>query len=449
MTGDSTRTVATRSARIAAATLTSRATGFIRTVSLGAALGAGLVGNSYATALMLPGIVYEILLGGIGTAILLPLLHKAQTKGDKYAGDFTARIISVSTLSFVAVVIVLMATLPLVIPLLGGSAVSAEANRLAIQLSVFTVPTIAAYGVAATLTACLHSHKVFGVPAIAPMANNLTLIAAAAILLLTPAGTSTTTTISVLGTATLMGAALQVLLLYLTLRRTTGYRWSWQPSLRGYGLRALARTLGWVIAYTAIAQAGTVVTLGLLRASSTTGPMIYNNAWIILMMAYGVAALPIITSSAPDLTAQAAESPRKARDGYRRAARLILIVTVPASLVGAVLAIPITQFVFSWGRYTDADATATGQVLAIGLLALAPYAISQLQLWAFLSLRDARTPTMVMASGSLLRILLCVGVFAFLQPAWTGMGLIAAWGIGNLLTALVGDLAFRHRCRLR
>ncbi|WP_084471886.1 lipid II flippase MurJ [Haloglycomyces albus] len=449
MTGDSTRTVAARSAGIATATLTSRATGFLRTVSLSAALGAGLVGNSYATALMLPGIVYEILLGGIGTAVLLPLLHRAQSKGDKYANDFTARIISVSILAFGTVVVVLMAMLPLVIPLLGGSSVSAESNRLAIQLSLFTVPTIAAYGVAATLTACLHSHKAFGVPAIAPMANNVTLIAAATILLLTPASTSNSTTIGVLGTATLAGAMLQVLLLKRTLQRVTGYRWSWQPSLRGYGLRSLARTLGWVIAYTAIAQAGTIVTLGLLRASSTTGPMIYNNAWIILMMAYGVVALPIITSSAPDLTAHAAESHQKAHEGYRHASRLVLIVAIPTSLVGAALAVPITRFVFNWGRYTDADATATGQVLAVGLIALAPYAISQLQLWVFLSLRDAKTPTMVMACGSLLRIVLCVAVVTFLQSDLTGIGLIAAWGIGNLLVALVGDVAFRYRCRRR
>jgi putative peptidoglycan lipid II flippase len=50
---------------VAAGTLLSRVTGFVRTVMVLAALGAGLVGDAYNAANVLPNAVYDLLLGGV------------------------------------------------------------------------------------------------------------------------------------------------------------------------------------------------------------------------------------------------------------------------------------------------------------------------------------------------------------------------------------------------
>ena len=47
---------------------------------LAAALGVGLVGNAYNTANTLPNIVYELLLGGVLTSVVVPLLVHAQER---------------------------------------------------------------------------------------------------------------------------------------------------------------------------------------------------------------------------------------------------------------------------------------------------------------------------------------------------------------------------------
>jgi hypothetical protein len=65
---------------MAVATLVSRVTGLLRTIVLAAALGVGLVNDAYSTANTLPNIVYELLLGGVLTSVIVPLLVHAQER---------------------------------------------------------------------------------------------------------------------------------------------------------------------------------------------------------------------------------------------------------------------------------------------------------------------------------------------------------------------------------
>ena len=65
---------------MAVATLVSRITGLLRTMVLAAALGVGLVNDAYNTANTLPNIVYELLLGGVLTSVVVPLLVHAQER---------------------------------------------------------------------------------------------------------------------------------------------------------------------------------------------------------------------------------------------------------------------------------------------------------------------------------------------------------------------------------
>ena len=65
---------------MAVATLVSRVTGLLRTMVLAAALGVGLVNDAYTTVNTLPNIVYELLLGGVLTSVIVPLLVHAQER---------------------------------------------------------------------------------------------------------------------------------------------------------------------------------------------------------------------------------------------------------------------------------------------------------------------------------------------------------------------------------
>src|SRR5690606_1395240 len=72
--------VARNSTVMALGSIISRVTGFIRTAAIGAAIGAAAVGDAYTLANILPGMVYELLLGGVLTSVVVPLLVRARKR---------------------------------------------------------------------------------------------------------------------------------------------------------------------------------------------------------------------------------------------------------------------------------------------------------------------------------------------------------------------------------
>jgi hypothetical protein len=77
---DTTASVTRNSAVMAVGSLASRLTGFVRTVVIGAAIGAKAFSDDYTLANTLPNMVYELLLGGVLASVVVPLLVRARTR---------------------------------------------------------------------------------------------------------------------------------------------------------------------------------------------------------------------------------------------------------------------------------------------------------------------------------------------------------------------------------
>src|SRR4030095_10342362 len=71
---------------MAIGTVLSRATGFLRTVAIAAAIGTGALGDAYNVANTTPNILYDLLLGGVLTSVIVPVLVRA-SKEDPDGGD--------------------------------------------------------------------------------------------------------------------------------------------------------------------------------------------------------------------------------------------------------------------------------------------------------------------------------------------------------------------------
>jgi putative peptidoglycan lipid II flippase len=440
------RTVLSRGSFIAAGALSSRITGFVRTAAIGAALGAGVVGNSYATSIMLPGVIYEILLGGIAAAVLVPLLNRAKAEHTDEGRAFAQRLLSFAALAFALTAALATAAMPALIPLLGGQVTAGASTNLTVAFAMFTVPAVFFYGVGAVATAILNARGTFALPAWSPACNNLTLITAAIVLIAFPADEFGALRVGFLGGATLLGAALQAALLFPAMRRA-GIRWRWQPSLRGFGLRRLARTLAWVACYVTVGQIAVVVIIGLTRAAGEhggPGPLIYNNAWIVLMMAYGVLSLPIITALTPDLSERRNLASAATANTYATGFRLIILTAAPATAAMIALAQPVAIAVFQWGNYTRADALDTAAVIAAAGFALIPYGLTQLQFFTFLALGDARTPAVVMLAATVVRIGLCVAAYAIVPAERVAAAMMAANAASYAVAAAIA-MPLLHR----
>ena len=101
---DTGTSVARHSAVMAVGSIVSRVTGFLRTAAIGAAIGVLAVGNDYNLANTLPGMVYELLLGGVLSSVVIPLLVRARTRDADRGEAYTQRLLSL------AVVFLLVAT---------------------------------------------------------------------------------------------------------------------------------------------------------------------------------------------------------------------------------------------------------------------------------------------------------------------------------------------------
>ena len=169
---------------MAIASAARRLTGFLRSLAVIAALGVALVGNAYNTANTLPNIVYELLLGGVLTSVVVPLLvRRAGARPGPRRGVHPAAAHAwpsprwpVATL--LATLAAPLLTAALLVPD-GGYEGRADHAVLAYLL----LPEIFFYGLGAMLGAILNTRGVFGPPAWAPVLNNVVVIAVAGVFL--------------------------------------------------------------------------------------------------------------------------------------------------------------------------------------------------------------------------------------------------------------------------
>ena len=148
---------ASNSAIMAIGSLVSRGTGFLRTVVLAAALGGGAINDAYTTAQVLPGIVYELLLGALLSSTIIPVLVRRR-KADPDRGEaYTQRLVTLTVvvLGSAALLVTVMAS---ALTLLYTSSDMPEAFRsLVTKISYLTLPMLFFIGISGILTAVLNT----------------------------------------------------------------------------------------------------------------------------------------------------------------------------------------------------------------------------------------------------------------------------------------------------
>jgi putative peptidoglycan lipid II flippase len=262
--------------------------------------------------------------------------------------------------------------------------------------------------------------------------------------------TITTSQVLVLGVGTTLGIVIQAVGLIPALRRV-GFRWRWRWDWRKLGLRELGRISSWMLLYVVVSQIGLVIMLRLAKLAGINahgpGPAIFDNAYLIFMMAHGIAAVSIMTALMPRMAAAASEKRYTDLAGHLSlGVRLSSVVLIPASVAYLVLGRQLAVTLFQWGSYHHEQAISTGWVVAAAGIGLVPFAISQLQLFAFYAMPDTRTPALLNIPVVALRIavdLLLYGVI--LTAAWVAAGLMLGNAISFVFSAVLGYWLLRRR----
>lgn len=392
--------IARSTGRIAIASLVSRITGFMWKVMLVWVLGVGAANDSFNVANTLPNIVYELLLGGVLASVVVPLLVRSQDDPDG-GQAYTQRLLTVALSVLAVATLIAIFTAPLLTSLYIDDSGKDANPELTTAFAYLLLPQILFYGVFALLSAILNAKHDFGPPAWAPVVNNLVVIATIGVYTLVPGKLSLdpvemgNAKLLTLGLGVTLGIMAQAAMLVPPLLRDGfKFKWSWGIDARMKEFGGLAT---WILGYVAISQVGYIVTTRVLTSADGGGVTAYYTAWLLFQLPYGVIGVSLLTAIMPRMSRAAADGDNhKLIADLSYASRISTVTLLPIAAVMTVVGTSVGVALFSYGNSSAEAAERLGQTLAIAAFGLLPYALVMLQLRVFYSLKDARTPTLIM-----------------------------------------------------
>ena len=427
---------------MAIGTVASRVTGFLRTAVLAAVLGVQGVALAFNVANTAPNIVYDLLLGGILTSVVVPLLVRADREGHGEA--YAQRLLTLALLTLGAASVVLVVLAPQIVDLYANKDVTPDTRHLAVTFARFFLPQVLFYGLGAILGAYLNTRGRFGPPMWAPVLNNLVVIVTGLVFLLLPgpshltSGSVTETQVVVLGVGVTLGIVAQTVALLPALR-ATGLHLRLRFDLRGTGLGHAARLARWTFVYVACNQLVFVVVVQL--ATGTHHERDYSSftyAYLLWQLPHAVVAVSVITALLPAMSrAAATDRPGELRRLLDRGLRLTVTALVPAAVAYLVLGRSVATLVFGHGRTSVGEARFIGTLLAVFACGLVAFSVYQLQLRAFYALQDTRTAAFVNFAVNGTTVVADVLLYVLLPDHLKVLGLAAGQSLAYVVGAAV------------
>ncbi|NYI80204.1 murein biosynthesis integral membrane protein MurJ [Nocardioides panzhihuensis] len=446
--------VLANSAVMAAGTLFSRASGFIRSALLVAALGSGLHADVFNIANTVPNMLYILLAGGVFNAVLVPQLVKAQ-KNDADGGTaYTDRIITLAGLFLGVVTVALVLGAPLLMRLYLGAdwytpSHAAELES-AIDFARWCLPQVFFYGMFVLVGQVLNARGVFGPMMWAPIANNIIAISTLVLYLVvfgpSNSGGYTTSQEIVLGLGSTLGIVLQFLLLLPVLRKA-GVRYRPRFDFRGAGLSHTGRLAVWTVLFVIVNQVAYTIVTRLASTGSAaggTGYTVYSNSFLVTQVPHSIITVSLATAILPLLSRHGAagELPELGRT-LSHQMRNALAIVVPIAALIPVLSEDIAHLLFGYGAGADAfkDYAPTLSIFAAGLVF---FTIHYLLLRGFYSLEQNRTVFFIQCAVATTNIVAALVLTRAVSAEYTAPALAGAYTLAYLVGSVVSYVVLKR-----
>lgn len=428
----------------------SRVTGLLRTIAIAYAFGTTLVGDSYNLANTTPNVVYDLVLGGILAATLVPIIVERFERDEHRSIDALATVV---TLALLVLSIVATALAPLIIRLytIGKEPVeAAQQISLAVPLLVMFMPQVFFYGLSTLWTAILNAKRSFAVPAFAPVLNNVIVICLFVGIgrLLSGEGELTVDRITgdrplllLVGLGTTAGIAAMALVLWPAMRHA-GIRLHWNPDWRDSSVATVARLSAWTLGYVAANQVVFFVMTTLINSTGRGRVSAFTFAWQFFQLPYGLFTVSIMTTFTPELATHVARADLGAyRRRFSQGLRLGSLLVIPTAVAFVVLATPAVTVLLERGFFDDASTDVTAFALRWLAIGLPGFAVFLYTMRGFFAFQDTRTPFFLNLFENGLQVVLS---FALL-PFFGFGGIIAAFSIAYSIGAVVALVTLQRR----
>ncbi|MET9253642.1 murein biosynthesis integral membrane protein MurJ [Streptomyces sp. NPDC048182] len=447
------------SAVMAAGTMVSRLTGFVRSAMIVSALGLSLLGESFQIAYQLPTMIYILTVGGGLNSVFVPQLVRSMKEDDDGGEAYANRLLTLVMVALGVLTALGMLAAPLLVRALSNPvATYAPANEVAVTFTRYFLPSIFFMGVHVVMGQVLNARGRFGAMMWTPVLNNVVIIVTLGMFIWVY-GTASHSGMTVesippegqrlLGIGVLLGLVVQALAMIPYLRET-GFRLRLRFDWRGHGLGKAAMLAKWTILFVLANQAGALVVTQLATASvketriDGTGFSAYANAQLIWGLPQAIITVSLMAALLPRISRAAADDDGGAvRDDISQGLRTTAVAIVPVSFGFLALGIPMCTLIF--GSSGTGAATNMGYMLMAFGLGLIPYSVQYVVLRAFYAYEDTRTPfynTVIVAVVNAAASGLC---YLLLPARWAVVGMAAAYGVAYAIGVGVAWRRLRKR----
>lgn len=434
---------------VTSGTALSRVTGLIRIIIFGIVIGQTALADAYDIANNAPNVVYELLLGGILTATLVPLFTRYLHDGDDES------INAITSFAFVALAVITTIAImlaPLIFKIFSlnpADTIDADLFRQAgTMLTRLLLLQIFFYGVTSICTSILHARKQFFAAAWSPVLANLVTITS--LLFVSRVSSVDPPTLEeivensslqwLLGMGSTSGIIVMALALVFALRRS-GTSLKFKFNRTHDAVRQLLKLSGWAVAYIAANQ----VTLVVIKNLATPGSGnvdAYSKAYTFFSLPHGLLAVSIATTFVPELARAVAQNNRHEFDRrFFSGLRLTAIATIPASIILVLFAKPIVAQLLQYGNFDASATTNTARALTGLAVGLSGFSIYLFVLRGFYSHGDTRTPFFINLFENALNVVFAIA----LVKKYDVLGLGLAFSFAYLISSVIAFIALRRK----
>ncbi len=444
--------VLANSAVMAAGTVVSRMSGFVRGGLLAAALGNRLHADIFNIANTVPNMLYILLAGGVINAVLVPQLVRAMRHDDDQGHAYTSRIITLAALFLGFVTIVLVAAAPWLMDLFLNADYDqpdlAAQRDSVVAFARFCLPQIFFYGMFVLVGQVLNARGRFGPMMWAPIANNVISIAVLVVYLVVfgPAqdlfGPYSTNEELLLGLGSTAGIVAQFLILVPYLR-ASGFHFRPRFDFLHTGLGHTFRLGVWTVLFVIVNQIAYTVIVrlssgGTASGGDGTGYSIYSQSFLLMMVPHSIVTVSLATAILPRLASRAAaDDLAGVARSLSETLRSALAVVIPFALILPFIAINLSHLTFGYGASADQFKAYAPSVSLLGI-ALVFFTVHYLMLRGFYALERNRTVFWIQCAVSATNIVAAVVLVHVTDAEHTSPALVlaysAAYAVGSVIS---------------
>ncbi|UNO40951.1 murein biosynthesis integral membrane protein MurJ [Streptomyces sp. MST-110588] len=448
------------SAVMAAGTIVSRLTGFVRSALIVAALGGAVLGDAWQVAYTLPTMIFILTIGGGLNSVFVPQLVRAMKEDEDGGEAYANRLLTLVVVVLGVLTVAAVLAAPLLVKLVSYP-ISRDpaANEVAVAFTRFCLPTIFFMGMHVVMGQILNARGRFGAMMWTPVLNNIVMIATFGLFLWVYGSAKTShigvTTIPdegirLLGIGTLLGLVVQALAMIPYLR-DTGFKLRLRFDWRGHGMGKAAKLAKWTVLFVLANQAGVLVVTQLSTSAGDTaaqsghpgtGYIAYASAQLIWNMPQAIITVSVMAALLPRLSRSAHDGDTGAvRDDLSQGLRTSAVAIVPLSFGFLAIGVPLCTLIYG----SSGAGVSMGYMLMAFGVGLIPFSVQYVVLRVFYAYEDTRTPfynTVIVAAVNAAASAVCF----FLLPArWAVVGMAASYGLAYVIGVGVAWRRLRKR----